>query len=118
MQANSGDEWDPDLADESSAQRHLTQVDQSRDLPFRPPISILHPSQSNSSVRFDLKDTSTKITSPLLAAGEAPVRVSSPEPMSEEAERVPIDNDGRTLSYASASSARTFSGGTKFLEGL
>lgn len=135
MQAGSGDDWESEPIEEGRHSLHGSmQMTYSPppDAPFHPP---LQPSQSTSSVRFDipgvpdlpylrslsshslhpsLPNIHSRISSPTpsdtLSPGDDGVAVS-PEPIVR-----PVEHHERRQS--SGTSMRTFNGGTKFLEAL
>ncbi|KAK0229086.1 hypothetical protein EDD85DRAFT_957500 [Armillaria nabsnona] len=146
VQAGSGDEWETESIEEGRlhpdiSQRGSMQMTYSPplDAPFHPP---LQPSESASSVRFDIQSVPvlpylrtlsspsplsslpnihSRISSPTPSDPLSPVhdRVVSPEPIALAHVDSPIEHhEGRKLSDQSATSVRTFNGGTKFLEAL
>ncbi|SJL04942.1 uncharacterized protein ARMOST_08313 [Armillaria ostoyae] len=147
VQAGSGDEWETESIEEGRlqhpdiSQRGSMQMTYSPplDAPFHPP---LQPSESASSVRFDIQSVPvlpylrslsspsphpslpnihSRISSPTPSDPLSPVhdRVVSPEPIAPAHVDSPIEHhEGRKLSEQSATSVRTFNGGTKFLEAL
>ncbi|KAK0455186.1 uncharacterized protein EV420DRAFT_587356 [Desarmillaria tabescens] len=148
VQAGSGDEWESEsIIDEAEgrhpdlSQRGSMQITYSPplDAPFHPP---LQPSESASSVRFDtqgvpvlpylrslsspsphpsLPNIHSRISSPTPSDPLSPVhdRVVSPEPIAPAHIDSPVEHhEGRKSSGQSATSVRTFNGGTKFLEAL
>lgn len=107
------------------------------DTPFRPPVSSFSSMDSTSTVHFDphavvnlpyskdsfpapqppLLDTHTRLSSAASSSAPSPIaRTDSPEPFSASSPTAARISDERRNS--STQSARTFTGGTKFLEGL
>ncbi|KAK0473997.1 hypothetical protein IW261DRAFT_1569364 [Armillaria novae-zelandiae] len=143
VQAGSGDEWETESIEQHPgiSQRGSMQMTYSPplDAPFHPP---LQPSESASSVPFDIQgvpilpyltslsspsprpslpNIHSRISSPTPSDPLSPIhdRVVSPEPIAPAHVDSPVEHhEGRKLSDQSATSVRTFNGGTKFLEAL
>ncbi|KAK0441389.1 hypothetical protein EV421DRAFT_1904847 [Armillaria borealis] len=147
VQAGSGDEWETESLEEGRLQRPDISQRGSMQMTYSPPLDApfhppLQPSESASSVRFDIQSVPvlpylrslsspsphpslpnihSRISSPTPSDPLSPVhdRVVSPEPIVPAHVDSPVEHhEGRKLSEQSATSVRTFNGGTKFLEAL
>ncbi|KAJ7141837.1 hypothetical protein C8R43DRAFT_583235 [Mycena crocata] len=123
----SGDAWEADEAERSREMRGLGNSAQTLDAPFRPPTTntdpYAPPSSYSSDSIYEPQLRYTPVSRSTLTLSTPIPRSASPD--STETAQPTTDNpSGRTqsqnrhFSIESATSVRTFEGGTKFIEGL